>query len=161
MRAAVPVSERLAANLAPCPDEGCECMLWQMSLDSVGYGRLWIGSRKDGTRRMRRAHLVAWEEVNGPVPAGLVIDHVHARGCRHRSCANIDHLEPVTYAVNRRRYTETITHCPSNHEYTDANTMIGPNDGKRYCRTCSQEKYLARRNPNLAGLPVGYRRPCG
>mgnify|MGYP007071623989 FL=1 len=58
------------------------------------------------------AHRAAWEVVNGPVPAGLVVDHrCHnadtacpgGPSCPHRRCCNPAHLEPVTHRTNLRR----------------------------------------------------------
>lgn len=50
-------------------------------------------SRPDGTRVY--SHRRAWEAANGPVPDGLVLDHL----CRNRWCCNPTHLEPVTNAI--------------------------------------------------------------
>ena len=69
------------------------CWLWQGSLVGDGYGGIWV----DGT--MRRVHKVAYEAVYGPVPTGLVMDHL----CRTISCANPDHLEAVTQRTNLMR----------------------------------------------------------
>ena len=44
-------------------------------------------------------HARAWIEANGPVPDGLVIDHL----CRHRPCCNVAHMELVTPTENLRR----------------------------------------------------------
>jgi len=46
-----------------------------------------------------KAYRWAWESLVGPIPAGLVIDHL----CRNPKCVNPDHLEPVTQAENLRR----------------------------------------------------------
>lgn len=46
-----------------------------------------------------RAHRIAWELANGPVPDGLTLDHL----CRYRPCCEISHLEPVTMSENARR----------------------------------------------------------
>lgn len=48
-------------------------------------------------------HRMAWEWANGPVPEGMEVDHVLARGCMSRACFNVAHLEPVTKAENLRR----------------------------------------------------------
>lgn len=77
-------------------DTGYEtpCHLWQRAIGSVhGYGVV----RIDGKSTV--AHVVAWEAVNGPVPDGMVLDHL----CRVRHCINPDHLEPVTDAINIQR----------------------------------------------------------
>lgn len=57
--------------------------------------------RFDG--RDRRAHRVYYEWHKGPVPDGLVLDHL----CQVTLCVNPDHLEPVTNAENVRRGTRT------------------------------------------------------
>jgi hypothetical protein len=44
-----------------------------------------------------------WEQVNGPIPEGLQLDHL----CSVPSCVNPDHLEPVTPAENARRSRST------------------------------------------------------
>lgn len=119
------------------------CWLWTGGLYSNGYGRFWNGER------VQLAHRWAYEHFVGPIPEGLVIDHVHARGCTHRHCVNPDHLEPVTNRENLLR-GETLparqvllTHCPRNHPYDDANTYRDP-AGTRRCRECARA-YQARR----------------
>lgn len=69
-----------------------DCWIWNGATDR-GYGRVFI----DGTAK--RVHKVVWEALNGPVPAGLQLDHL----CRVRACVNPDHLEVVTNKVNVRR----------------------------------------------------------
>lgn len=99
------------------------CWLWVSSIDQQGYG-------------MSRAHRVAYTVLRGPIPAGLVLDHL----CRVRNCINPDHLEPVTIATNTRRGIRPPsvkkTECLRGHPFDEANTRIRP-DGTRKCRTCS------------------------
>lgn len=137
------VRERLYARLAPCADPKCDCrgcLLWTGTTNGKGYGHIGVGSRTDGSRHVALVHVEAWKLENGPVPAGLELDHVKARGCRHRNCANVAHLEPVTRRENTLR-GDTLaaaqlarTCCPRGHEYTPANTYV--NRRKRYCRAC-------------------------
>lgn len=130
--------EWLYGQLVPDPDTGC--LLWTAGKDGKGYGRVNL----DG--RSRLVHTVTWELDNGAVPDGLELDHVRARGCVHRHCANTAHLEPVTHAENLRRaqviehlaeLRRSITHCPRNHPYDEANTYTW--HGMRRCRTCKRE----------------------
>jgi hypothetical protein len=51
------------------------CWLWTGSRTSDGYGKMGIGSLRDGTRRNERAHRVAHDMVIGPVPEGLFALH--------------------------------------------------------------------------------------
>lgn len=53
------------------------------------------------------AHRVAYELAIGPIPEGLTIDHVKARGCTRVDCCNPAHLEAVTYAENQHRGRNT------------------------------------------------------
>jgi HNH endonuclease len=130
-----------AANLTryAVTDRGYEtpCHVWQ-GAHVGGYGRV----RDAG--RLRYAHVMAWEAVNGPVPAGLELDHL----CRVPACIRPDHLEAVTRAVNVRRgdgprlsreRKVTKTHCPQGHPYDAVNTYVDSN-GWRHCRACTRDR---------------------
>src|SRR5688572_16860021 len=69
------------------------CWLWTASRILSGYGQV----RFEG--KNQRAHRVAYALVKGPIPEGLVLDHL----CRVKHCVNPDHLEAVTQAENLRR----------------------------------------------------------
>lgn len=105
-----------------------------------GYGALSIFGQRV------YAHRFSYELHVGPIPEGLVIDHL----CRNRLCVNPDHLEPVTSQENVRRGHEALgvrqyaTHCKNGHEYTPENTLITV-EGWRSCRTCSRERDRRRR----------------
>ena len=95
-RPSTPPIERIAARTVI--DGTC----WRFTgcHDRGGYGRITVGSRKDGTRRLTSVHQVSFVHFHGPVPEGMEIDHVRARGCRFTDCWNPDHLEAVSHAEN-------------------------------------------------------------
>jgi len=80
-------------------DEETGCWIWQRTTTAYGYG--WIRVNGKGTN----AHRAIYERLHGPVPPGLVVDHL----CRNRICVNPDHLEVVTQTVNVRRGTSWLT----------------------------------------------------
>lgn len=111
-----------------------ECLVWQRNTVLGGYGRIVIDRRKV------LVHRAVYEYFNGPIPEGLTIDHVRARGCHSRACCNPSHLEVVTFRDNVLRGSSfaaknaRATHCPSGHPYDEANTRWY--EGRRYCRQC-------------------------
>lgn len=112
-------------------DRTGSCWLWTRSLNGKGYAEVKVNGRH------HPAHRLAYELLVGPIPAGLVLDHL----CRVRHCVNPAHLEPVTNRENILR-GDTVpaknaakTHCAQGHPYDDANTINRPN-GHRRCRAC-------------------------
>ena len=119
----------LADHSAPQPSG---CILWT-GAQNKGYGKL---GRRGKTWY---AHRFAWTLANGPIPEGMVIDHL----CRTPLCVNTDHMEVTTIQTNTLRGISSSarnavkTHCKRGHEFTPENT--GPTNGDRpgrVCRTC-------------------------
>ena len=108
------------------------CWLWTGAIGKGGYGNFWDGER------YLNAHRWAFEDANGPVPEGLVIDHL----CRTRACVNPIHMEVVSCGENIRRgvgfaaKNAVATHCPAGHPYDEANTYVRPDGKGRGCMTC-------------------------
>ena len=134
----VPVTVRVWRRIEVAgPDE---CWLWRGATKPGGYGSIGTGTEATG-RSSTQAHRAAYESAYGPIPEGLVIDHL----CGVRACCNPAHLEAVTQAENMARSATSLptrnaakTHCPRNHEYSEANTYIGKKN-TRFCRTCDRE----------------------
>lgn len=120
-------------------DKHTPCIEWEGYRDKHGYGRRYLNGRAVA------AHRAAWEAVNGPIPAGLVIDHL----CRNPPCINPEHLEPVTSAENTKRGREaTKTHCKSGHPFAGNNLVIRFN-GRRDCRECGLVRWRAYRQRKI------------
>jgi hypothetical protein len=119
------------------------CWLWKAG-SAGGYGRFWVGTRKEG--RTALAHRIGYEIFKGPVPDEMTLDHI----CRNRLCVNPMHLEPVPAVENVMRgisdpaLNAKKTHCPRGHEYTPDNTYIQQPQGWRHCRTCSKDRQSLR-----------------
>ena len=115
---------------------GTGCWEWDGGKNENGYGHFWW----DG--KTRRVHRVAYKQLVGEIPNGLVLDHL----CRNRVCVRPTHLEAVTLKKNVERggnANRDKTHCPHGH-FLDGKTKYG----SRYCKTCAR-KCSARRRTEL------------
>lgn len=114
------------------------------------------GRFRDGEKSVV-AHRWAYEQAKGPIPEGLVIDHL----CRTPLCVNPAHLEAVTNRENVLRgvgYTAEKarqTHCIHGHEFTPENTRYSPSrPNSRECLTCKRQRAERKRSllpPKAAG----------
>lgn len=114
-----------------------ECWEWTARVSRNGYGQFTSGGKK------LLPHRVSYEHFFGPIPDGLVIDHL----CRNKSCVNPEHLESVTQKVNRERghnapcgsHNRSKTECLHGHPLDGENLYRKPN-GERCCVTCRREQ---------------------
>lgn len=109
------------------------CWLWQRGKNAAGYGYFGASGRN------HRAHRWAYEQHIGPIPDGLVLDHL----CRVKNCVNPAHLEPVTTGENKRRGNQRNqhmgkTHCHRGHPLEGGNVYFRKN-GWRRCRACMKQ----------------------
>lgn len=118
------------------------CREWQ-GARTKGYGHRYVKGTGRKGRRYEYIHRWVWEQINGPVPDGMIVMH----RCDNPPCFRYDHLYLGTPADNmadkmskgrwgppRRRRT----HCKRGHEFTPENTRIRSN-GYRVCRACHAE----------------------
>lgn len=114
------------------------CWEWGKYVDIKGYGKTTV---KDASFL---AHRVMHELLIGPIPVGLVPDHL----CRFRACINPYHVELVSNVENIHRGSQRqATHCKRGHAFDDLNTawIVRP-DGTQYrnCKACLDLGYQRR-----------------
>jgi hypothetical protein len=116
-----------------------DCLIWRGAQNTKGYGCFAV----NGVSQL--VHRLAWEDVRGPIPDGMTIDHI----CRVRNCVNVEHLELVTIAENNRRKKvagglHVGGQCIEGHDITDLTAYRHPR-GHIECRICRTEKRRAAR----------------
>jgi hypothetical protein len=130
----LPFSEWLQRRVEVDPQTGC--WLWTMGKNSNGYA---FGRFPGSTSR--QMHRLTYLQLVGPVPKGMVLDHV----CRVRHCVNPRHLEATTNRVNILRgvgapaLNARMSSCRKGHQFkTESN-------GSRRCPVCKLEWQRERR----------------
>ena len=131
----IPIKQRLDRRVT----QGPGCRVWTGYKAPLGYGQI----REDKDGRLLYAHRVAYEIYVGAIPEGLELDHL----CRNPSCANPEHLEPVSHRENLLRGVGIAaiyaarTHCQKGHEFSIENICNYKSDkGKRICKICKRER---------------------
>lgn len=133
----IEITDRATSAFWSCvskPNGEGGCWIWTGKLDGDGYGLLF------GIR----AHRYAYTLLVGPIPPGLVIDHL----CRVHSCVHPFHLEAVTNgenvlrgiappAQNKRRRL-----CRSGHDLTSPESYYTrpSRPTERRCKACQQAR---------------------
>jgi len=150
---------RFWERVSPEPNTGC--WLWVGGATARDYGTLGM----PGSRKRVYAHRLSYEIHVGPIPEGLVIDHL----CRQHRCCNPEHLEAVTQRENLRRgvgfpgKNARKTHCVNGHPLSgeNLNKKKGRNgEYNRQCWTCqraqnrkvSERRKRARRAKRLRSI---------
>jgi hypothetical protein len=111
-------------------------MTWRMS-KRKGYGQFALDDKTPP------AHRVAYELRVGPIPDGMVIDHIPT--CRVRACVAPEHLRPLTIGENvmadlseaHTKINADKDECVNGHPFDEINTYrYGPDGRWRKCRAC-------------------------
>ena len=142
--------KQLISLVQVLPDTGC----WEFrgTRDSYGYGRMYSGDKE------LKAHRVFYEACEGPVPAGMYLQHrLPAGKCIGQACCNPDHLlvtnspkaSPAFQLTSAPAVQVTAAPqvqfktCPKGHPMTPENTVTEQRNGhpKARCRTCRQESW--------------------
>ncbi len=108
------------------------CWPWIGAVSKCGYGNFKLAGA-DG--KQVKAHRKVYEDLVGPIPEGLHIDHL----CRNPRCVRPDHLEPVTCQTNiLRGHSWQARHaakerCIRGHEFSARGSTRW-----RSCRVCAR-----------------------
>jgi hypothetical protein len=124
------------------------CWDWTGGRTGAGYGAFYP------TSKQVLAHIWAYQNLVGLIPASQVIDHL----CRNRGCVNPEHLEPTSRGDNVLRSPVSNaganarkTTCDRGHPLSGDNLVIAKNARNpdlppwRNCRTCRNDKRRERR----------------
>lgn len=113
---------RLWEKVLKTPD----CWEWNASRYISGYGCF----RKTTGEHMSYAHRVAYEMEHGPIPEGMMLDHI----CRNRGCVRPSHLRLATPEQNAQYRVNTT---PNNQSVYRGVTKRG--EGKYIARVRQEQ----------------------
>jgi hypothetical protein len=136
----IEVTDEIAAILdeRTSIDEATGCWNWTHRTTSAGYGTLSIRARNFA------AHRISYTRHKGPIPEGLVLDHL----CRNTVCINPEHLEAVTDQVNILRgmapgaVATREEACRRGHPRSEYGRQYGP---RVHCSACNAINFAAYR----------------
>lgn len=116
-----------------------ECLVWTSTYagSKSRHGTFRPGTCMDGPKAY--AHRWIWEQINGPIPPGMELDHVRARGCRGPGCVNVAHLEVVTSEENSRRARLDTCRAGKHDLSIPVNVRWDEQGRRRGCAACRRE----------------------
>lgn len=117
-----------------CDEVAGGCHIPRRLLISNGYTLIKF---KNGRKMV--THRWVWQWENGPIPEGMVLDHI----CRNRACCNTEHLRVVSMRQNAMENNHGAaatnaarTRCDRGHELTIKTGSSGYK--KRTCEECQR-----------------------
>jgi len=116
------------------------CWFWRGYVCPNGYGKIWIGSRTDGTYQKVWIHRLAFMLFCGPLAEGEEVHHT----CGEKLCVNPAHLQVLSASAHRNITTKDT--CIRGHARVGktSDIYVYPN-GDRECRRCRRENQRERR----------------
>lgn len=118
-----------------------DCLIWPGKRGGR-YGQFQPGTRSTDPKAY--VHTWIYENTVGPIPSGMELDHVAARGCMSTLCINPEHLEPVTHKTNMERARLTVCRAGLHDLTKPENVRWDENGNRRGCIVCHRARALAR-----------------
>lgn len=97
-----------------------------LSVQKLRGGYLQVGLSKDGRRKYLRVHRVVWEAFNGPIPAGMHINHINENKTDNR-LKNLNLMTPKEnniYGTRMQRVVEKKSETKRVEQYTKDGVFI-------------------------------------
>lgn len=91
-----------------------------------------------------RAHRWIYEQLVGPIPEGMEIDHVKALGCVGPLCVNVLHLEVVLHEENMLRARLKVCRSGKHDLTLEENQDFDKKGRRRGCAACRRDREAAR-----------------
>ncbi len=136
------LAPKIICDEVPCPALGSPCHVPRKYHQPNGYVLVGFSNRQV------LVHRYVLEQAYGPIPKGLVSDHM----CMNKACCNLQHLRIVTRSVNALENTKRDrTHCPNGHPKTPENYIRRSAKGRpmvSHCVACeraARARYEAKR----------------
>lgn len=144
-------------------DASTGCWIWTAWRNNQGYGTIGISPALSGGPKQVYAHRLSYEMHKGPIPPGLVIDHI----CNNPACVNPEHLQAITQKANIDRSSHPSVQrrlagrCIRGHDMTDpTNVYMRPDNGRKACKACYAIRDEAARR-KAGKMPAKRGRECG
>jgi hypothetical protein len=133
------------------------CWEWQGYVPTkpglLPYGRVKV----NGDRVPRPVHRLVYELFVGPIPEGLVVDHL----CRNARCCRPKHLRCITPSENSDggfvQAMRAKTQCANGHPFSDTNLFERRmKNGKIYrgCKQCRRDNNKRQREKRKQSGPA-------
>jgi hypothetical protein len=129
----VSLEQRFEAKVDRSPGHGPwgDCHIWLAALHADGYGLIKVNGRYE------MAHRVAYGL--DLIPVGHDVHH----RCEIRPCVNREHLIPRLH--EKHPHEHRGTHCKHGHRLEGENIYVRPDNGRRACAACRDDRNRKRK----------------
>jgi len=121
-----------------------ECLIWKGTTAGTKSKAGYFNPTTSPKGPKVRAHRWIYEQLVGPIPEGMEIDHVRERGCIGPLCVNVLHLEVVTHEENMLRTRLKVCRSGKHDLTLEENQSFDSQGRRRGCAACRRDREAAR-----------------